>query len=255
MLFDDLNSVQSNILAISASTATCSIVLYTPQQCYDWHTNHANQHSEELLPAIQSILRQANLKQLNKTDYIVLDIGPGAFTSVRIACAITQGLTLGWECKVITIESLTALIYQYVFKNQLHTSTYIMSVIDAKMNEYYTAQYFFDFDNHSLTQTIKPMLIPYKFQQTIIYQQSSIVIGNFTQDSMLYLNTLNNLDDALNTSHKSIIYSEPLAFDILIAAQQSIKNNIFLSDIESIQPIYVRNQVALTIKERYLMNQ
>ncbi|MEN9911863.1 MAG: hypothetical protein RI956_307, partial [Pseudomonadota bacterium] len=98
------NTSSFNVLAISASTSLCSIVLETPNQRYEWQTTDNHQHSEQLLPAIQQLLNQAELTGLNANDFIAADIGPGSFTSVRIACSIAQGLALGWGCQVIAVE-------------------------------------------------------------------------------------------------------------------------------------------------------
>ncbi len=240
------NTSLFNVLAISASTSLCSVVLETPDQRYEWKTTDSNRHSEQLLPAVQQLLNQAGITSLKSNDFIAVDIGPGSFTSVRIACSIVQGLAFGWGCQVVAVESLTALVHQYLLHNTITTPVYIMAVIDARMNEYYAAQYYCDI-NVFLQQVAVPMLIPYEFKSLDIYQQSNILISNVVDIA------LNNVQVSSATHNKAIVQSSPLAIGVLIAAKIYIQQGLHFSYIDQLQPLYVRNQVALTTLERALI--
>jgi tRNA threonylcarbamoyl adenosine modification protein YeaZ len=268
-----LNTSSSNILAISASTYLCSVVLETPYNRYEWQTTDSNQHSEQLLPAIQYLLNQAGLTALKSNDFIAVDVGPGSFTSVRVACSIAQGLALGWNCRVIAVESLTAMVYQQILDNTIPTPTYVMAVIDARMNEYYAAQYYYDIHN-CLEQIVVPMLIPYNFEHLEMYQQSNILIGNTINidntinitsitDTVNAINSINknlsNKNNNINTNNtvldnaihnKIIIQGNPSAIGTLVAAKIYIQQGLFSTHLDQLQPLYVRNQVALTTLER-----
>jgi tRNA threonylcarbamoyl adenosine modification protein YeaZ len=268
-----LNTSSSNILAISASTSLCSVVLETPYNRYEWQTTDSNQHSEQLLPAIQHLLNQAGLTALKSNDFIAVDVGPGSFTSVRVACSIAQGLALGWNCRVIAVESLTAMVYQQILDNTIPTPTYVMAVIDARMNEYYAAQYYYDIHN-CLEQIVVPMLIPYNFEHLEMYQQSNILIGNTINidntinitsitDTVNAINSINknlsNKNNNINTNNtvldnaihnKIIIQGNPSAIGTLVAAKIYIQQGLFSTHLDQLQPLYVRNQVALTTLER-----
>ncbi len=233
----------SNILAISASTSLCSVVLETPYSRYEWQTTDSNQHSEQLLPAIQHLLNQAGLTALNSNDFIAVDIGPGSFTSVRVACSIAQGLALGWNCQVIAVESLTAMVYQQILHNTIPTPAYVMAVIDARMNEYYAAQYYYDINN-CLQQIVVPMLIPYNFEHLELYQQSNMLIGNTI--NITNINTVR--DNAIH--NKIVIQGNPSAIGVLVVAKTYIQQGLFSTHLNQLQPLYVRNQVALTTLER-----
>lgn len=65
------------------------------------------QASASLLPALQGLLSQAGYAWAD-VDAIAFGRGPGAFTGLRTACSVTQGLALALGCPVIAIDTLMA---------------------------------------------------------------------------------------------------------------------------------------------------
>src|SRR5437763_4900994 len=94
-------------------------------------------NSERILPAIDTVLADAGW-QLADLDGIAFGAGPGAFTGVRIACGIAQGLALGADLPVLGIASLMALA-QAVWR--MHRSPQVVACLDARMHEVYVAAY------------------------------------------------------------------------------------------------------------------
>src|SRR5947208_15608431 len=68
-------------------------------------------NSERILPVVDAVLAEAGWR-LADLDGIAFGAGPGAFTGVRIACSVAQGLALGAEIPVIAIPTLLALAQQ-----------------------------------------------------------------------------------------------------------------------------------------------
>ena len=219
------------MLAIAASTAACSLALHTTIGVLHWHSSLVNQHSEQLLPAVQHLLNQA---QLLKPDLIAVDIGPGAFTSVRVACGIAQGLALGWGCPVVAVESLTALAHQALLDHpQVRT---VVCLLDARMGECYEAHY--ALSTNGIIQTCAPQLSPY--MQTLhceLNHTPDAVIGNAA-----------NVLPHWNTLAALAIHAHPSAAGVLAAARAVHPEQWLLP--EQLHPLYVRNQVALTAQER-----
>jgi tRNA threonylcarbamoyladenosine biosynthesis protein TsaB len=65
------------------------------------------QASTALLPALNGLLQSANLAWAD-VSAVAFGSGPGAFTGLRTACSITQGLALGLGCPVISLDTLMA---------------------------------------------------------------------------------------------------------------------------------------------------
>lgn len=65
------------------------------------------QASAGLLPALQALLHEAGLAW-PAVHAIAFGAGPGAFTGLRTACSVTQGLALGLGVPVIVLDTLMA---------------------------------------------------------------------------------------------------------------------------------------------------
>jgi tRNA threonylcarbamoyladenosine biosynthesis protein TsaB len=94
-------------------------------------------NSERILPAIDTVLAEAGWR-LAGLDGIAFGAGPGAFTGVRIACSVAQGLALGAQLPVVAIPTLLALA-QEAWRD--HAATRIFACLDARMREVYVAFY------------------------------------------------------------------------------------------------------------------
>jgi tRNA threonylcarbamoyladenosine biosynthesis protein TsaB len=65
-------------------------------------------HSERLLPAIDQLLRIAELS-LEQIEAFAVSIGPGSFTGLRIGLATVKGLAHGSDRPAVAVPSLAAL--------------------------------------------------------------------------------------------------------------------------------------------------
>ena len=71
-------------------------------------------------------------------DAIAFGRGPGAFTGLRTACSVAQGLAFGAALPVLAIDSL-ALLAEDAFA--AHGATDVWVAMDARMDEVYAAAY------------------------------------------------------------------------------------------------------------------
>jgi tRNA threonylcarbamoyladenosine biosynthesis protein TsaB len=94
-------------------------------------------NSERILPAIDTVLASAGWR-LADVDGIAFGAGPGAFTGVRIACSVAQGLALGAQLPVVPVPTLLALA-QEAWRD--HEATRVFACLDARMREVYVAFY------------------------------------------------------------------------------------------------------------------
>lgn len=92
------------ILAIDTSSAACTVALFEKGECLA----HADEvigrgHSERLVPIIADVLDD------RVPDQILVGIGPGSFTGLRVGIAAAHGLAIGWDVELLGISSLALL--------------------------------------------------------------------------------------------------------------------------------------------------
>lgn len=96
-------------LVISTSSAACSIALLDGDAVVaSAHDEVGRGHAERLLPMI------AALPDNGRAEAIVVDVGPGSFTGVRVGLAAARALGLGWSVPVTGVAS-TLLIAAQAF--------------------------------------------------------------------------------------------------------------------------------------------
>ncbi len=105
-------------------------------------------HSEMLLPMVDALLRQAELQPAD-LDAIAFGAGPGSFTGLRIACGVAQGLAFAIECACVPVGSLEALAEASGAKR-------VVVCTDARMGQVYHAA--FDRDGDEWVEVVPPGL-------------------------------------------------------------------------------------------------
>ena len=95
------------------------------------------QASATLLPALQGLLEEAQIGWA-ELDAIGYGRGPGAFTGVRAACAVTQGLAEALGRPVLALDTLLAVADDARAQG---AGPSVRVVVDARMGEVYAAAY------------------------------------------------------------------------------------------------------------------
>ena len=91
-------------LVIDTATAACSVALIADGMVVArLHQVVGRGHAERLVPMI------ADLPDGGRADRILVDVGPGSFTGIRVGIAAARGLGLGWGVPVTGFSS-TALV-------------------------------------------------------------------------------------------------------------------------------------------------
>lgn len=125
-----------NLLAIDTTTEPGSCALWIAGRCVERACPAGMTSSETLLPTIRDLLADEGLG-LAELDGIAFGAGPGAFTGLRVACGVTQGLAYPLGLPVLPVSSLAALAWQAGERAGDH----ILALLDARMGEVYYASY------------------------------------------------------------------------------------------------------------------
>jgi tRNA threonylcarbamoyladenosine biosynthesis protein TsaB len=112
--------------AIETSTEWCSVALWRDGEIAALERRAGHRHSEFVLPMLQSLLKDSSIEA------VAFGAGPGAFTGLRIACALAQGLAFARGLPVIGVSTLEALA-------QESGAARVVACIDARMREVYYA--------------------------------------------------------------------------------------------------------------------
>jgi tRNA threonylcarbamoyladenosine biosynthesis protein TsaB len=122
-----------SIIAIESSSDQLSLALEHDGAIRAWDGVVGNRHAELVLPEIERLLEQAGIT-LDSLSAVVYGAGPGAFTGLRIACGVAQGLALARNVPVLGVGTLEALAEDA-------GADRVIACIDARMGEIYHASY------------------------------------------------------------------------------------------------------------------
>ena len=121
------------ILAIESSSEAVSVALMVGDECLSRHEVAPRKHAELLLPFMEDLLKQADLS-LGQLDALAFGCGPGAFTGIRIATGVIQGVAFAADLPVLPVSTL-ATIAQGVKREEGKDK--VIAAIDARMEEIY----------------------------------------------------------------------------------------------------------------------
>lgn len=128
------------LLALDTASAQCSVALLDDGHLLSRAVATAREHAQLLLPMVDAVLAEAGTR-LGALDGIAFGRGPGSFTGVRIAAAVTQGLAAGADLPVLPVSDLRALAEQareHVAGGQAAARQgWVLACMDARMGELY----------------------------------------------------------------------------------------------------------------------
>jgi len=232
------------ILAIETSTEACSAALLRDDQIISRFELAPREHTKLILPMMEELLAEADCP-LTDIDAIAFGRGPGAFTGLRIAAGVAQGVALSIDKPVIGISTLEALAWQV--QHQAETGQKIIAALDARMGEVYWAS--FEKNAAGTLNTIgdehvgKPAHMLEELKQ-FDNSETLIATGIGWQAYKDQLLTAESKDIV-----KLIPDQLPSAAAIAQLALPKLKAGLAVAP-EDAQPVYIRDNVALKTKER-----
>ena len=219
------------ILAIDTATEACSAALYIDGEITSEYKLAPREHTQLILPMVDRLLSDAGVV-INQLDALSFARGPGAFTGVRIATGVIQGLSYAAEIPVVPVSTLAS-IAAGVYLQYGHQ--HVLTAIDARMGEVYWGAYHVDDKSVELVDVELVSSV-----ENLPELKSENWVGAGTGWS--------EYNDLLQTKfpiNKDLIYADylPSAETIVKLAVQDFKAGKQMSAHQA-QPVYLRDNVA-----------
>ncbi|CCG56803.1 putative molecular chaperone [Brachyspira pilosicoli WesB] len=223
----------SNILAFDTVSSSFSIALKKDNNIIEVNKENIKNHNEELLPILNSFLEE-NKISLNEINCIVMGIGPGSFTAIRIAFSTIKTICYAKNIPIIGVSSLDTLYQNIVSFNGIK-----LPMIDARKGSIYANIYK---DNTKIKENLD---LTYEevinLIKDISTKDNSITLcgDGFSKNESYFLENLkeyklNKLDNSYNIIKASN--------SILISKERYNKKQF--DNIFSLNPLYIRKSEA-----------
>ncbi len=225
-------------LAFDTATEHLSIALQVGERVWSHEAAGGALASSTLIPGVMDLLAQAGIA-LRELDAIAYGRGPGAFTGLRTACSVAQGLAFGVGKPVLPIDTLLTVAQD---ARGLCAGTPIVDVwvaMDARMDEIYAAHALFEAGSWRLATA--PMLCtPQALNARWRIAPPRVVAGS----------ALAAFGDRLETGTALCLpQALPRARAMLPLARALWAQGGAVEAAQAL-PLYLRDKVALTTSER-----
>ncbi|CAG1018827.1 tRNA threonylcarbamoyladenosine biosynthesis protein TsaB [Burkholderiaceae bacterium] len=225
----------ATLLAFDTATERMSIALSAHGRVWTHDGAGGAQASAALIPAIMALLAEAGLS-LSQLDAIAFGRGPGAFTGLRTACSVAQGLALGAGKPVLPVDTLLAVAESAREGDVPQT---IWAASDARMNEIYAAHYAFDAGRW---RTLVP---PFLTTAELLNERWGVEAPGVVAGSALAM-----FRDELRTGAARLVPDAAPSAQAMLPLAQAMWNDGGALDAALAIPLYVRDKVAQTTAER-----
>jgi tRNA threonylcarbamoyladenosine biosynthesis protein TsaB len=225
------------LIAIETATEACSVALWIDGEVRERFEIAPRRHAELVLPWADALLAEAGIAK-SQLDAIAVGRGPGAFTGVRLAIALAQGIALALDRQVVAVSTLAALAMRVAPGE----GDRMLAAIGARMGEIYLGAFARDAEG---------LVVPIESEQLVRPDAVAPRIGSdwigvgtgFDADNGALVRTLGE-----SLAHVDAT-ALPHAADVVRLAARAFANGEAVAP-ERIEPAYLRDKVALTLVEQ-----
>ncbi len=120
-----------NLLALDTATEACSVALQVGDAVISRFVVAGRSHTQELPRQVAEVLAEAGLAP-TALDGVICGIGPGSFAGLRIGLSYAKGLAMVAELPMVGISSLQMMA-------EATPASRVLTVIDARLSAVYAA--------------------------------------------------------------------------------------------------------------------
>jgi tRNA threonylcarbamoyladenosine biosynthesis protein TsaB len=220
------------LLAFETATEACSVAVWVDGEVRERFEIAPRRHAELALPWAEALLAEAGVAR-GQLDAIAVGRGPGAFTGVRLAISLAQGIALALDRPVVPVSTLAVLAMQ----GQGDT----IAAIDARMGEIYVGAFRREGDG-VIALGPEAVCAPGAAELPASGTWQGVGTGFDAADGALRT----RFGELLGKVDASAL---PRAADVARLAAIAFVNGGAVAP-ERAEPAYLRNQVALTLSEQ-----
>ncbi|MFD1260827.1 tRNA (adenosine(37)-N6)-threonylcarbamoyltransferase complex dimerization subunit type 1 TsaB [Entomomonas asaccharolytica] len=217
----------TTLLAIDTATEACSVAILHQDELYTCYEVIPQLHAQQILPMINKVLAEVGCS-LSTIDGLAFGCGPGAFTGVRIATGVIQGLAFALDKPVIAISDLSVLAQRAWREYKIEQ---VAVAIDARMNEIYWGCY--QLQQQEMCLIGKEQVLAPELAQLPQINEKWFGVGTGWKYAEQMPAQCEVVDDSLL----------PDAQDLLTLALLAWQRNEMIS-AEKVEPVYLRDNVA-----------
>ena len=220
------------ILQIETATTNCSVALSKNGKTIAVkEVNDGYSHAENIHVFIKNILAENKLEYANLSA-IAVSKGPGSFTGLRIGVSSAKGLCFALDIPLISIDTL-----QVLAKQTQITEGVIISMIDARRMEAYTAVYNKDYQ---LLKAVSATVFDTHYFEDYLEKGKVAFLGN----------AVDKLQTVLQ--HENAIFLEevlPSANEMSALSFDKFQESDF-EDVAYFEPYYLKDFVVTPPKKK-----
>lgn len=230
-----------NLLALDTATEACSAAVWRDGVIHAHFEIAGRDHTKRLLPVVAEVLAQAGLRY-SQLDGLVCGVGPGSFAGVRIGAAFAKGVALAHELPVVGVSSLALLAQRAL---SAAGAERVLVAIDARMGEVYFQS--FERDADGVATALHDALVAAPGAVPIPSGRGPWLAvgtgwGTYEPELRARLACEISRVDGAGAGLPQAVDAFALSAPVFMRGEAQIA--------DALQPIYLRNQVALTLLQQ-----
>ncbi|MFK8052766.1 MAG: tRNA (adenosine(37)-N6)-threonylcarbamoyltransferase complex dimerization subunit type 1 TsaB [Woeseiaceae bacterium] len=158
------------ILGLETSTELCSVGLLSGGEIHVQTINEPRQHTQRIMQMIDDVLAVRGVS-MDRVEGVTFGRGPGSFTGVRIAIALSQGLAKGLQVPALGVSSLRVIAQNAMTKvsaPRFHVAQ------DARLGEVYQGRFTRDVEGIAQVLEADSLADP----ESIVLRDGDFALGN-----------------------------------------------------------------------------